>query len=174
MTGVGIAGMLFLLFNFFFSMLTAGTKAPAFSLPDQNGKVHQLSDYKGKWVLLYFYPKDDTPGCTKEACSLRDNYAAFEKMGTIVLGVSTDSVKSHKKFEEKYGLPFPLLADEEKKVVEAYEVWGKKKFMGREYMGTNRVSFLIDPTGKISKVYETVKPAEHAEEVLSDRKEMSA
>ena len=155
-------------------MLTAGTKAPAFLLPDQNGKVHQLSDYKGKWVLLYFYPKDDTPGCTKEACSLRDNYNAFEKMGTIVLGVSTDSVKSHKKFEEKYGLPFPLLADEEKKVVEAYEVWGKKKFMGREYMGTNRVSFLIDPNGNISKVYETVKPAEHAEEVLGDRKEMSA
>ena len=117
--------------------------APAFALPDQNGTLHTLSDYRKQWVLLYFYPKDDTPGCTKEACSIRDSFPDFKKLGIAVLGVSTDSVKSHKKFEEKYGLPFTLLADTDKKVVELYGVWGKKKFMGKEYDGTFRTSFLI-------------------------------
>lgn len=142
--------------------------APNFSLQDQDGVVHTLSQYKGSWVLVYFYPKDDTPGCTKEACAIGTNFPAFEKLKVKVLGISTDSVKSHKKFAEKYKLPFTLLADTEKKVVNDYGVWGKKKFMGREYMGTKRMSFLVDPKGKIAKIYETVKPEEHAEEVLKD------
>jgi len=147
--------------------ITVGTKAPAFTLPDQNGKPHALIAYKGKWVLLYFYPKDDTPGCTKEACTIRDAYAEFKKEGIVVLGVSTDSVKSHKKFAEKYELPFTLLSDEDKEVVTKYGVWGKKKFMGKEYMGTKRDSFLINPNGVIAKIYEGVKPADHADEVLA-------
>ena len=145
-----------------------GGRAPAFSLPDQNGKTHALKDYAGSWVLLYFYPKDDTPGCTIEACALRDHFPKFKKLKAAVLGVSVDPVKKHAKFVEKYELPFTLLADEKKEVVEAYGVWGKKKFMGREYMGTKRWSFLIDPEGKIAKIYEDVKPANHAEEVLKD------
>lgn len=148
--------------------LKSGSKAPTFSLPDQDGAVHALKDYVGQWVVLYFYPKDDTPGCTVEACSFRDNLPRFKKMKAVVLGVSVDSVKKHKKFVEKYGLPFTLLADEEKEVVEKYGVWAKKKFMGREYMGTLRTSFLIDPAGKIAKVYENVKPAEHIDEVYRD------
>lgn len=147
-----------------------GTEAPDFKLLDQNGKEHSLIDYRGKLVLLYFYPKDDTPGCTKEACAVRDNFREFGKLDAVVLGVSTDSVKSHKKFEEKYKLNFTLLSDENKEVVNKYGVWGKKKFMGREYTGTLRTSFLIDPDGKIAKVYENVKPAEHVEEVLNDLK----
>ena len=147
--------------------LKVGQKAPVFELPDQDGKIHKLSDYKGKFVLLYFYPKDDAPGCTIEACSIRDNFSSFKKIKTIVLGVSADSIKSHKKFEEKYSLPFPLLSDKNKKVIKAYGVWGKKKFMGREYMGIKRTSFLINPDGKISKIYEDVKPAHHASEVLA-------
>lgn len=150
-----------------------GDKAPAFSLPDQTGTERTLKDEAGKWVLLYFYPKDDTPGCTKEACSIRDGWSAFKKAGITVLGASTDSVKSHAKFVEKYDLPFSLLSDEKKELVEAYGVWGKKKFMGREYLGTKRWSFLIDPKGKIAKVYEDVKPADHAEEVLADVKSMA-
>jgi len=150
--------------------LDAGAKAPDFTLPDQNGKEHSLSDYQGKWVLLYFYPKDDTPGCTTEACGIRDSWSAFKRRKAVVLGVSPDSVKKHEKFATKFDLPFTLLADSDKKVVQAYGVWGKKKFMGREYMGVNRVSFLIDPKGKIAKVYPKVKPAEHAAEVLEDLK----
>lgn len=130
--------------------------------------MHALKEYRGKWVILYFYPKDDTPGCTVEACSFRDTFSAFKKAGVVVLGVSIDPVKKHAKFARKYSLPFPLLADEEKKVVLLYGVWGKKKFMGREYMGTRRISFLIDPRGKIRKIYDPVKPGEHAAEVLSD------
>jgi peroxiredoxin Q/BCP len=149
--------------------LAAGKKAPDFKLPDQNGKIHSLKDYKGDWLLLYFYPKDDTTGCTAEACAIRDNYATFGKMKTKILGVSKDSSKSHAKFATKYKLPFPLLADEDLKVMKAYGVWGKKKFMGREYMGTFRTSFLIDPKGSIAKIYEKVAPAEHAKEVLADR-----
>ena len=145
-----------------------GTLAPDFSLPDQNGKRHRLRDYRGEWVLLYFYPKDMTPGCTAEACAVRDEWPQFEKLDVRVFGVSTDSVKSHAKFAEAYDLPFTLLADTEKKAVEAYGVWGKKKFMGREYLGTKRMSFLIDPKGKVAKIYEKVKPREHAAEVLRD------
>lgn len=150
----------------------AGDAAPDFTLPDQTGKAHTLSDYQGKWVLVYFYPKDDTPGCTKEACAIRDNFPDFEKLDIQVFGISVDSIASHVKFVQKYDLPFTLLADEEKDVVARYGMWGKKKFMGREYMGTSRASFLIDPEGKIAKVYEKVKPETHAEEVLRDRQEL--
>ena len=143
-------------------------KAPEFSLPDQNGQPRTLADFLGEWVVLYFYPKDDTPGCTKEACSFRDGFARFKRAGIVVLGVSADSVRKHAKFVEKYELPFLLLADESKIVVEQYGVWAKKKFMGREYMGILRTTFLIDPAGKIAKIYENVKPEEHAEEVLSE------
>ena len=134
--------------------------------------MHSLKDYKGKFVLLYFYPKDDTPGCTKEACSMRDNLSKFKKLDAQVLGVSIDTVKSHAKFAKKFDLTFPILADEKKELVEAYDVWGKKKFMGREYMGTFRVSFLIDPKGKIAKIYDPVKPELHADEVMKDLKEL--
>jgi len=154
--------------------LKTGDKAPSFSLPDQSGKTHALKDYAGKWVLLYFYPKDDTPGCTVEACTLRDNFPKFKKMQAVVLGVSADAVKKHAKFAEKYELPFTLLADEEKEAIKAYGVWAKKKFMGREYMGILRNSYLIDPKSKIAKVYEGVKPKEHAEEVLADLKALGA
>ncbi len=150
-----------------------GDKAPAFSLPDQTGTERALKDYAGKWVLLYFYPKDDTPGCTKEACTIRDGWSLFRKAGVEVLGASTDSVKSHAKFAQKYELPFPLLADEKKELVEAYGVLGKKKFMGREFTGVRRWSFLIDPKGTVAKVYENVKPADHAAEVLEDVKTLS-
>jgi thioredoxin-dependent peroxiredoxin len=147
--------------------LKEGDKAPEFSAPTNGGGTVSLKDFKGQYLVLYFYPKDDTPGCTKEACGFRDAYQDFEKAGAVVLGVSTDSVKKHDKFVEKFQLPFPLLADEDKSIVEAYGVWGKKKFMGREYMGTNRVTFLIDPKGKIKKIWPTVKPEEHAAEVLA-------
>jgi thioredoxin-dependent peroxiredoxin len=153
--------------------ITIGTKAPAFSLPDQDGKTRRLSDYLGKWVLIYFYPKDDTPGCTTEACALRDNLPKFKSIKAEVLGVSTDTVASHRKFADKYGLPFTLLADPNKTVVQKYGVWGEKKFMGRTYMGTKRTSFLIDPQGKIAKVYENVKPPVHAEQVLEDLKQLA-
>lgn len=144
------------------------SKALGFTLPDSQGKEHSLKEYLGKWVVLYFYPKDDTPGCTVEACSFRDNYSRFKRVGIVVLGVSVDPVRKHAKFAEKYSLPFTLLSDEEKTVVAKYGVWGKKKFMGREYMGTMRTTFLIDPVGKIFKIYENVKPDAHAEEILSD------
>ncbi len=148
--------------------LKTGQKAPAIKLPDQNGKVHQLKDYLGQWVLVYFYPKDDTSGCTKEACSLRDNLPKFKKIKTVVLGISVDTVASHKKFEAKYKLPFTLLADENKEVVNKYGTWQEKSMYGRKYMGTVRTSFLIDPTGRIAKIYEQVKPEMHAQEVLKD------
>jgi peroxiredoxin Q/BCP len=148
--------------------LSVGDVAPSFTLEDAGGNTHTLKDYQGKWVLLYFYPKDDTPGCTKEACSIRDSFSLFKKQNAVVLGVSTNTTKSHKKFSEKYHLPFTLLADPGKEVVALYGVWGKKKFMGREYVGTLRNSFLIDPKGKIKKIYEGVKPEKHAEEVLFD------
>ncbi len=153
--------------------LKAGRKAPDFTLLDQNGDKHKLSQYKGDWVLIYFYPKDNTPGCTKEACAIRDQWSAFKRLKLKVLGISPDPVKKHASFVEKFELPFTLLADEEKKVVNKYGVWGLKKFMGREYEGTFRKSFLIDPDGKIAKVYEKVKPAEHAEEVLADRRALA-
>jgi len=146
------------------------TKAPDFNLPDQDGKLHKLSDYKGKWILLYFYPKDNTPGCTKEACGIRDEFKNFKNLNIVVLGISADSQQSHKKFIQKYKLPFTLLSDESKKVLKKYGVWGKKKFMGKEYEGILRTSFLINPDGKIVKIYEQVKPDIHAKEVLKDFK----
>ena len=151
-------------------MPAVGTSAPDFSPPDQDGVTHALSQYRGKWVLVYFYPKDDTPGCTKEACAIRDADPDLSSLGAVVLGISADSVKSHKKFAEKYGLSFPLLADEAREAINAYGVWGDKKFMGREYEGILRTSFLIDPDGVIRKVYESVKPEVHAAEVLEDLK----
>lgn len=152
------------------SLPTVGSKAPAWTMLDQEGKEHSLSDYTGEWVVLYFYPKDDTPGCTKEACAFRDNLPKFKKINANVFGVSVDPVKKHAKFAEKFQLPFTLLSDEDKTVVNAYGLWAKKKFMGREYMGTLRTSFIIDPKGVIAKVYEGVKPETHAEEVLQDLK----
>lgn len=152
--------------------LKEGILAPDFKALDQDGKTHKLSDYKGKWVLIYFYPKDDTPGCTKEACSIRDTWPDFKKLKVQVFGVSIQDEKSHKKFEEKYKLPFTLLVDKDKKIVEKYGVWGKKKFMGREYMGTLRQSFLIDPKGKITKIYDKVNPETHAEDILEDLKKL--
>lgn len=150
-----------------------GQKAPEWTLEDQDGVTHSLGSNKGSWVLMYFYPKDDTPGCTKEACAFRDSFPAFKKIKAKVFGISVDSVAKHRKFADKYELPFTLLADPEKEVVSAYGVWGKKKFMGREYMGTMRISFLIDPKGVIAKIYEQVKPETHAEEVLKDLHDLS-
>lgn len=148
-------------------MMQAGSPAPAFSLPDQDGKTVSLADLKGRWVVLYFYPRDDTPGCTKEACAFRDHFAEFKKQGVIVLGVSTDSAKSHDKFIAKYQLPFTLLVDDEKKIVEAYGVWGEKSFLGKKYLGTHRVTFLVGPDGRIRKVWPKVKPERHVPEVLA-------
>jgi len=153
-------------------MLKLNTKAPSFSLPDQNGNVHTLSENLGKWILLYFYPKDDTSGCTKEACSIGEAMPNFKKLKTVVFGISADSVVSHKKFAEKYSLPFNILSDESKKVLEKYGVWAEKSMYGRKYMGILRTSFLINPAGKIVKIYEKVKPELHAEEVLNDLKEL--
>lgn len=154
-------------------MLTENTSAPLFTLKDQNGKDHSLEDARGKWLLLYFYPRDNTPGCTKEACEVRDNFDDFSQYNCLVWGVSTDSVESHKKFEEKHGLPFTLLADTEKEVVLKYDVWAPKKFMGKEFMGIVRASYLINPEGKITKVYPKVKPALHALEVLEDLRSLT-
>ncbi len=147
--------------------LSVGEKAPDFSAKDQNGNTVSLSDFKGKKVVLYFYPKDDTPGCTKEACNFRDNYALLKKKGYVVLGVSVDSERSHKKFIEKHELPFTLISDTEKQVVNAYGVWGKKKFMGREYMGTARVTFVIDEKGIIEKVIDKVETTDSTAQVLA-------
>ncbi len=149
-------------------LLKVGDIAPEITLADQDGTMRSLSQYKGQWVLVYFYPKDSTPGCTTEACSLRDSFPSFDKHTCVVLGVSTDSVESHKKFASKFNLPFILLADTEKKTVADYGVWGEKKFMGRTYMGTARTSFLINPQGFIYKIYEKVNPSTHAKEVLVD------
>jgi peroxiredoxin Q/BCP len=147
--------------------LKEGNKAPDFKVPDADGKIVRLKDLKGKKVVLYFYPKDDTPGCTKEACAFRDSFSKFKRRGIEVLGVSLDNEKSHQKFAKKFDLPFRLLADTDRAVSEKYGTYGKKKFMGREYMGVNRMTFLIDEKGKIKKIYQKVKPEEHAEEVLA-------
>ena len=148
--------------------LKEGATAPAFSAATQDGTTVSLKDCKGKWVILYFYPRDDTPGCTTEACGFRDSWKAIRKTGALLFGVSPDSVKSHGKFAAKFKLPFPLLADEEKKLVKAYRVWGEKKFMGRAYMGVFRTTFLINPKGKIQKIWDPVKPDVHADEVLAE------
>jgi peroxiredoxin Q/BCP len=139
-----------------------------FNLPDENSTLHKLSDYLGKWVIVYFYPKDDTTGCTKEACSFRDAITELQNLGAVILGVSKDSVASHKKFSQKYHLNFPLLSDESLKIIKAYDAWGKKKFMGREYEGILRTTYLINPKGEIYKVYENVNPTVHAQEIISD------
>jgi len=147
--------------------LKEGGKAPAFKGVDQNGQPISLADFKGKKVILYFYPKDDTPGCTTQACNLRDNYKALLKKGFQVIGVSVDDVKSHKKFETKHALPFPLVSDVDKSIVTKYNLWGEKKFMGRTYMGTTRTTFLIDEAGKIVKIINKPDTANHTEEVLA-------
>ncbi len=148
--------------------LKIGDQAPNFSLPDQTGTLRKLSDYSGKYLLLYFYPKDDTPGCTNEACNFRDSLPRINSDKVTVVGVSKDSVASHQKFVDKYSLPFTILSDTEKKTVQDYGVWQPKKFMGREYLGVIRTSFLIDPQGKIIKIYENVNPLIHSTEVLRD------
>ena len=147
--------------------IAANQTAPDFSLQDENGTLHRLSEYRGKPVVLYFYPKDDTPGCTTEACAFRDDYSDYEGSGVVILGVSPDSPKSHKKFKEKYQLPFALLADEDHQVCELYGAWGRKKFMGREYDGVLRSTFVIGADGEIKRVFENVKPAGHSAEVLA-------
>ena len=144
-----------------------GLPAPEFSLNDDEGRTRVLSEFKGTKVVLYFYPKDDTPGCTTEACNFRDDYGAYVDAGITILGISPDSVKSHQKFREKYTLPFSLLADEDHKVAEAFGVWGKKKFMGKEYMGVLRTTFIVDEKGRIAHVFEDVKPADHSKEILA-------
>lgn len=149
--------------------LKIGDKAPDFTLPDQDGSLHSLSDYKGEWLLLYFYPKDYTEGCTKEACGIRDDFFGFKKLNVKVVGVSVDSVKIHKAFAQEYSLPFTLLSDENMEVVKLYGVWGKKRFRSRKY-ATFRTSFLIDTEGEIRKIYNNVKPQEHSKEVLEDLK----
>ena len=147
-------------------MLEIGTKAPAFTLPDQNGKAHSLSDYAGKKVILYFYPKDNAPGCTKQACGFADRYPQFLEKGAVVLGVSKDSVSSHKNFEQKYALPFPLLSDPEKEVIQAYDVWKEKKNYGKVSLGVVRTTYLIDENGIIIKAMGNVKAAENPERML--------
>jgi thioredoxin-dependent peroxiredoxin len=148
-------------------MLKAGSTAPAFTTTDAAGNTIRLKDFRGQKVALYFYPKDDTPGCTKEACSFRDAFTDFEERGIKVLGISTDNEASHAKFANKYKLPFTLLTDTEHSISEAYGTYGEKKFMGRTYMGVKRTTFLIDEKGKIRKIFEKVKPDEHAGEVLA-------
>jgi len=147
--------------------LKTGDMAPAFTVETNGGGKISLADYRGKNVILYFYPKDNTPGCTKEACAFRDHFAEFRKKGAVVLGVSPDAVKAHDKFVEKFKLPFTLLADVDKQIVTAYGVWGEKKFMGRKYLGVYRVTFLIGPDGRIKQIWPAVKPEEHAAEVLA-------
>lgn len=146
--------------------ISSGISAPDFTLLDENGEERKLSDYRGNPIVLYFYPKDDTPGCTKEACNFRDDYSAYQKAGITILGVSPDSPKRHANFKAKYDLPFTLLADSEHKVCELYGVWGLKKSYGREYEGVFRTTFLINAEGEIIKVFENVKPADHSAEVL--------
>jgi peroxiredoxin Q/BCP len=147
-------------------MLKEGSTAPSFTTTDTDGNTVKLKDLRGKKVVLYFYPKDDTPGCTKEACSFRDAFSDFKKKGITILGVSPDKQSAHQKFTEKYKLPFTLLSDTDHAIAEAYESWGEKKFMGRTYLGVLRNTFLIDEKGKIKKIFEKVKPEEHASEVL--------
>lgn len=147
--------------------IQAGINAPDFTLADENGVPHTLSSYRGNPVILYFYPKDDTPGCTQEACNFRDDYSAYQQAGATILGVSPDDPKSHAKFKKKFDLPYTLLADEGHHIAELYEVWGPKKFMGKEYDGIYRTTFIINSSGSIIKVFENVKPAEHSKEILA-------
>jgi thioredoxin-dependent peroxiredoxin len=148
----------------------AGIPAPEFTLPDETGEMRPLSSYRGQPVILYFYPKDDTPGCTTEACNFREDYSAYQAAAVTILGVSPDSPASHTKFKQKYNLPFSLLADEGHKVADLYEVWGPKKFMGKSYEGILRTTFLIDEQGQIQRVFENVRPADHSAEILAELK----
>lgn len=148
--------------------------AKDFNLPDQTGTRHALRMYRGKWVVVYFYPKDDTPGCTIEACKFRDSLNELQKLGVVILGISKDSVASHKKFADKYHLNYPILSDESKETIREYGAWGVKKFMGRTFEGTLRKSFLIGPAGDIKKVYENVNPTVHAKQIVTDMKEFAA
>jgi len=154
-------------------MMKEGLNAPDFALPDQNGAIHRLSDYKGKWVVLYFYPKDMTPGCTIEACNFRDDFYKFTKLGAIILGISKDSIKLHDKFVHKHDLSFTLLSDEQEQVAEAYGVWKEKSMYGRKYMGIERSTFLIDPHGKISQTYLKVNVKDHSQKILNDLRILS-
>ncbi len=147
-------------------MLKPGNKAPLFSLPDQTGNIHHLADSKGQWVLLYFYPKDDTPGCTKEACGFRDIKKDFENKNAIIIGISKDTVESHKNFSDKYHLNFPILSDPDKKVIQEFKAWGEKKFLGKTFMGTLRNIYLINPVGEIVREFKKVNPLVHPQEVL--------
>ena len=149
-------------------MLEIGTQAPDFTLPDQNGNMHSLSEYRGKKVILYFYPKDNTPGCTQQACGFAERFPQFTEKGAVILGISKDSVASHKKFEEKYGLPFTLLADPELVAIQAYDVWQEKKNYGKTYMGVVRSTYLIDENGKIVKAFDKVKAADNPEQMLGE------
>ena len=149
-------------------MLEIGTKAPDFTLPDQNGNMHSLSEYRGKKVILYFYPKDNTPGCTKQSCGFAERFPQFTEKGAVVLGISKDSVASHKKFEEKYSLPFTILADPELVAIQAYDVWQEKKNYGKTYMGVVRSTYLIDEKGKIVKAFDKVKAADNPEQMLGE------
>jgi peroxiredoxin Q/BCP len=151
--------------------LTEGAPAPDFTLENDKGESIRLADLRGKWAVLYWYPKDDTPGCTTEACEIRDNWQLLSGEAAL-FGVSPDGVTSHQKFRDKYNLPFPLLADPDHSVSEAYGVWGKKKFMGREYMGVDRATFIIDPQGNVAKVFPQVKPAGHSLEILQALQEL--
>ncbi len=153
-------------------MLKVGQKAPTFNLPDENGDKYKLSDYAGEWLLVYFYPKDDTPGCTVEACSFRDNLPKFKKLKTKIVGISGDSVERHRKFADKHKLPFTLLADEDRGVIKKYGALAQKSLFGKKYLGIKRTSFLIDPKGRVAVIYEKVKPAIHAEQVLQDLKSL--
>jgi peroxiredoxin Q/BCP len=153
-------------------VLEVGETAPDFELYDQSGILHRLADYRGKYVLLYFYPKDDTPGCTKEACSFRDDYSQYQKAGIPILGVSPDSQESHTKFSLKYDLPFTLLSDPDHSVCEAYGVWGTKKMFGNEFEGVFRTTYLIGPEGEIVETFKNVKPDGHSEEVLERIREL--
>jgi peroxiredoxin Q/BCP len=154
--------------------LNVGDPAPEFALPDAEGHTVKLQDLQGKWVVLYFYPRDNTPGCTKEACGFRDAYSDYTDSDVVVLGVSTDDAKSHTKFATKHNLPFPLLVDEGGAIATEYGSYGMKKFMGKEYMGITRSTFIIDPEGKLAKIYRKVKPEPHAQEVLQDIAELSS
>ena len=147
--------------------ISAGIPAPDFELRDDANIARKLSDYRGRNVVLYFYPADDTPGCTKEACNFRDDYSAYEQAGIVILGVSPDTVESHVKFKKKFMLPFPLLADDGHRVCDLYQVWGPKNFLGKSYEGVLRTTFLVDGNGMIVKVFEQVRPAQHSAEVLS-------
>jgi thioredoxin-dependent peroxiredoxin len=149
-------------------LLAIGSLAPDFNLPDESGKFNTLKEYSGKWLVIYFYPKDNTPGCTLEACSFRDNSDKLQSQGICVIGISKDPVKSHLNFHNKFKLNFPILSNESHSIIEEYGAWGLKKFLGKDYMGVRRISFLINPKGKIVKIYEKVNPISHVAEILTD------